>query len=309
MEKEEAKEKLNGGKRWSFCLMNPPYDNGLGNTFLYEVLHISDKVITIQPLSWLITKKQKTKLTKIIDNSNTYIETINGLNDFDAGIIGDCAIQYIDTTKKGKIHIYGKEYSKCSDIKPYSNDDYLEKFYEQIQEPSISLWDKLKDTEPYLNRQETNPNENWWCIKIPKIRGNVGKGNKKESNDFYTIISNNETFIKDGNYGQYKNIVKKPNQRGKYDFLYFAFDTKNELDNFINYIKTDFVRTCLCLIKKGANMHRGELRLIPWFDFSQDIFSKSPKEIDDYLFKKYNISDEIRKHIEEILPDYYNIRK
>lgn len=48
---------------------------------------------------------------------------------------------------------------------------------------------------------------------------------------------------------------------------------------------------------------------IPWFDFSNNIFSKTPSEIDDYLFKKYNISDEIRKHIEKLLPDYYNIRK
>ena len=50
------------------------------------------------------------------------------------------------------------------------------------------------------------------------------------------------------------------------------------------------------------------MRSIPWFDFSNAIFSKSPKEIDDYLFKKYNISEDIRKHIEEILPDYYKIR-
>ena len=42
--------------------------------------------------------------------------------------------------------------------------------------------------------------------------------------------------------------------------------------------------------------------------FSDNVFSKSPKEIDNYLFNKYNISNEIRKHIEEILPDYYNIR-
>ena len=32
-------------------------------------------------------------------------------------------------------------------------------------------------------------------------------------------------------------------------------------------------------------------------------------KIDDYLFTKYNISNEIRKHIEKLLPDYYNIRK
>ena len=43
---------------------------------------------------------------------------------------------------------------------------------------------------------------------------------------------------------------------------------------------------------------------IPWFDFSDPVFSKSPAEIDDYLFAKYNISREIRKHIENLLPDY-----
>ena len=67
-------------------------------------------------------------------------------------------------------------------------------------------------------------------------------------------------------------------------------------------MKTDFVRICLYL-------DNGELKYIPWFDFSDPVFSKSPTEIDDYLFAKYNISDEIRKHIEELLPDYYNIRK
>ena len=90
---------------------------------------------------------------------------------------------------------------------------------------------------------------------------------------------------------------------------YFAFDTEVELNNFINYLKTDFVRICLYLIKTTMHLANGELKYIPWFDFSDPVFSKSPTEIDDYLFAKYNISDEIRKHIEELLPDYYNIRK
>ena len=63
------------------------------------------------------------------------------------------------------------------------------------------------------------------------------------------------------------------------------------------------------LIKSSPNLMRGELKYIPWFDFSDPVFSKSPSEIDDYLFTKYNISDEIRKHIENLLPDYYSIRK
>ena len=49
--------------------------------------------------------------------------------------------------------------------------------------------------------------------------------------------------------------------------------------------------------------------MIPWLDFSDKHFSTLPREIDDWLFKKYNISDEIRNHIEKILPDYYGIRK
>ena len=60
------------------------------------------------------------------------------------------------------------------------------------------------------------------------------------------------------------------------------------------------------------------MQYIPWFDFSDPVFSKSPSKIDDYLFAKYIpevdeetgiTRDEIRKHIEELLPDYYNIRK
>ena len=50
------------------------------------------------------------------------------------------------------------------------------------------------------------------------------------------------------------------------------------------------------------------MKCIPWFDFSNNIFSKPVNEIDNYLFKTYNISEKIRNHIENILPDYYNKR-
>ena len=46
-----------------------------------------------------------------------------------------------------------------------------------------------------------------------------------------------------------------------------------------------------------------------YFGLNAALKLEEESEIDDYLFKKYNISDEIRKHIEEILPDYYGIRK
>lgn len=302
--------KENGNKRWDCVLMNPPYNNGLHESFLYKILDNANKIITIQPLSWLIAKKQSKKIINKINNFDTHIDVLNGIKEFrDAAISGDIAIQYINTTIKGKIHIYGKEYDKCEDIKSWTNDNYLELFVENLGDVNNSLWDNIKGTSKWDHNFEDNPNENWWCIKIPKIRGHVDKNkNQKESPDFYTLISNNEEFIK-LNKGQYKVISKSKNRSGSFEFLYFVFETEKELNNFINYIKTDFVRSCLKLVKRGTNLHRGELRYIPWFDFSDEHFSKSPIEIDNWLFKKYNINDEIRKHIEEILPDYYNIRK
>ena len=91
--------------------------------------------------------------------------------------------------------------------------------------------------------------------------------------------------------------------------MYIIFNNKEETNNFINYTHTLFCKGCLYLKKFSLNLYADETSLIPWFDFSDDIFSKSPSEIDDYLFNKYHISYEIRKHIEELLPDYYNIRK
>ena len=64
--KEVLKE--NGGKKFDIVLMNPPYQSGLGESFLNKVLDISDKIISIQPIAWLIAKKQSKRLTEKIDN-------------------------------------------------------------------------------------------------------------------------------------------------------------------------------------------------------------------------------------------------
>ena len=300
---------MNKGKKIDIILSNPPYNNGLGNKFLEKYLHIGNKIITIQPLSWLIAKRQKQKITNKIDKQYCEIETVNGNAYFDAGLFADVSINYVDSKKSHKLIFDNKEYNKCSDIKQWSGNDSLETFIEHLGEVNNSLWDNIKSTTHWDKGYESNPNNEWWCIKIPKICGNVSRNkNEKHSPNFYTLISNNEEFIK-LNKGQYKKLKETPNKRGNLDFLYFAFNTEQELNNFIRYIKTDFARTCLMLVKNGANLHRGEMRYIPWFDFSDEHFNKSPKEIDDWLFKKYNISDEIRKHIEKILPDYYGIRK
>jgi hypothetical protein len=49
------------------------------------------------------------------------------------------------------------------------------------------------------------------------------------------------------------------------------------------------------------------MSFIPWFNFNDSIFNSSPEDIDNALFKKYNISQDIINHILELLPNYYNL--
>ena len=63
MNNKEELENKTGVKKFDICLMNPPYASGLGNRFLDKVIDISNKVITVQPATWLFTLKQDKSLT------------------------------------------------------------------------------------------------------------------------------------------------------------------------------------------------------------------------------------------------------
>jgi hypothetical protein len=80
------------------------------------------------------------------------------------------------------------------------------------------------------------------------------------------------------------------------------FLTEIELDNFINYLKTDFARFCLALLKNKSDLHRGELEIVPWLDFTEEWD-------DEKLFEKFDVSQELQDYIRDFLPDYYGIRK
>ena len=76
---EEVLEKKAGIKRFDICMMNPPYYSGLGNRFLDKVIDITNKVITVQPATWLFTLKQDKSLTEKTDKIYCEIETFNGI--------------------------------------------------------------------------------------------------------------------------------------------------------------------------------------------------------------------------------------
>ena len=312
---------MNNKKKFDICLQNPPFNNGLHEKFLIKVLNISNKVISIQPASWLLGQHKKKKITNIIDKVGADIELITAHNTFiGAAIGGNITINYVDLLNKTDISFDGKHYDKCEQISIFSSDDYLTEFYNIITKiGEYSVHDKLKTTpdnpiRSMARHKEYNPNKELYSLEIPAIRGHVIPTGKAE--DFYTLFSKDDNFtntkiVQIKNWPEFNKLenIGKSNERKILSLIYLTFKSEKECLNFINYLKTDFARGCLYLRKDGQNCVNGALSLIPWFDFSDFHFSKSPREIDNWLFKKYNISNEIRKHIEEILPDYYGIRK
>lgn len=301
--------------KFDYVIMNPPYNNSLGDSFLNKILDISNIIISVQPLSYLYKGKNgNIKIKKKLERGYTKIETIDANSIFDAFFQNSIAILFYNKISKiNKKIIDENEIETFDNIKRYFNDKLITEF-SKIVNPLIKEHNCFKEwfgtpgshyPERYIDIDKENPEA--YVVQSVQLRGNVSSKFKDgKAPDFYTMITNNQKLIETQFIGKYKDLIKLKDNKGKLKLqYYFKFNSKNEAYNFLNYIQTDFARTCLYLEKKDINVY---WRSIPWFDFSDEHFSKSPKEIDDWLFEKYNISNEIRKHIEKILPDYYNIR-
>ena len=296
----------NGGKKFDVCLMNPPYGikgNNLANNFLNKCIEISNKTISIQPPTFLIKAKNFKKnqaggetLSKDLFNKYyTEIDIFNNQDFKDITISQLLGIFYIDRNKEHKIifkNEYGESvYDNTDEINKYNDNEYIKEF-DKITQKIVETTDNVKNqilwTDPRsktsIERQKNDDKTDLYFVNIPYIHGVPGH------DDMYTILT--------------RTVAPEQHNRGRH---YINFKEKNEAQNFINYLKTDFVRMILWLVKNDTACAYLLYR-IPWFDFSDEHFSKTPKEIDNWLFEKYNISNEIRQYIEKILPDYYGIR-
>ena len=309
--------------KFDVILANPPYDKNLHIKFLEKFFDLSDEIVSVQPLSWLTNQKKNKIITKKINELYCELVTIIPGEYFDAIIAQDMAIHYISNKLPINLILNGKHFKNTDEISKYSYDEYLTivaKYIAHISKNNLDNNFKFipgikghpKDT-----HTEYNPKDDWYIVKGAAIRGHA-YGSKGKDNDFYTLIP--RTTHKDFHYfyGRFDKLTSISYKNRQNISYYWAFNTKNEMENFINYIQSDFARCCLMLGKSTQNIIGGALKYIPWFDFSDEHFSKSPSEIDDYLFEKYIpevdeetgiTRDEISQHIEELLPDYYGIRK
>lgn len=86
-----------------------------------------------------------------------------------------------------------------------------------------------------------------------------------------------------------------------------SFSSKNEAENLLKFIKTKFARTMLSILKITQDNKKSVWKFVPMQDFSpnSDIdWSKSISDIDQQLYKKYNLSPDeinfIETHVKEM---------
>lgn len=87
-----------------------------------------------------------------------------------------------------------------------------------------------------------------------------------------------------------------------------VFDSLKEAENLMRYLNTRFVRYIVDSCTSQLNITQDNFRFVPiqnWTDNSDIDWSKSVQEIDEYLYKKYNLSDDEIAKIKTAIPKYY----
>lgn len=153
----------------------------------------------------------------------------------------------------------------------------------------IGLVDNNKRTTRYIERKyisEEHENLTKWKVVLPKSNGSGAIGEVLSTPLCgEPLCGYTQSFIGIG-----------------------AFETKNEAENCLKYIKTKFARTCLGILKVTQDNNRGTWKYVPLQDFtnSSDIdWSESIREIDRQLYKKYGFDEKeidfIEVHVREMV--------
>lgn len=152
--------------------------------------------------------------------------------------------------------------------------------------------------------KDKKPNDGSEYIRILGREGNdrITKWIKKEYvNEPKPLNKYSIILPKANNTGRFgevlsQPVITEPGVGSTETFLSVGFfDTVGESESCLKYISTKFARTMLGILKTTQDLTPDKWRFVPLQDFtsSSDIdWSKSIKEIDQQLYRKYNLSQE-----------------
>ena len=294
---------------WSLSIQNPPYNSprkennqstDIYNLFVDKCQKMCDKVLMVTPSRWFIKSSLSDFRNRMINDYG--LVCINHIDDNkffeNADVKGGISYFLLDKNHKSDKVLFNNEYL---DLKKYDiipNDLRKETFsiiskiinYNNIQYRfntqshfKVKTNDKrLKDignVKCFVSKQKGNikylSNVDFTGTKIDKwklmIPAACGKGGMSEN--FYNRIE-----------------IGEPGDVCSESFVFFDFDSKEELEVFKSYLETNFFSYLVRLRKIKQHVTSDIFKWVPDIDLLK-------KVDDDYLFKKYKLTSEEEKLI------------
>jgi len=221
----------------------------------------------VHPSAWLIkptpsTTEQRSR--SIVSKYKTTFTFIKGLYYFGVHQYSPCSITHIHINKPpSKIYIKDTTQNRTLTFNTVKDINYIcdSKEYFQLRKQIISL----AINNSLFDHIGTHGN---YYVTLPKVRGSsAGRIEHKDGvlcKDFYTLIA--------------KDTMPTTEPTGD---MFIGFNTLKEANSFIKYIKTDFARFCLALLKFDANIHPSKLKYVPWpniIEIKSNIIKETIKE-------------------------------
>lgn len=283
--------------KFDIIIGNPPYKNGLHLKFLNEAINNSNRfVVFIEPVQFLLNEKStrrkniETELYKKLEKYGFYVKIFNGNKFFkDASFLAALGYLIIDKNNKQLIKVDDYAHNKfyvaenIDEISTYGNSEV----YKSLKNKILS-YAKLSNVEQYRNK---DINKGYY-VNFASIRGHINTNNEKIQSDDYLTILQKDEYVK--NFKDNANFIE--------------FETEEEANNFIEYLKTNFARFALGIYKKNQHLDAKELEAVPYFTVEikyKKSLSYKQKITDEVLYEFFELTNDEIKFIEDHIPKYY----
>jgi hypothetical protein len=283
-----------GVEKFDIIIGNPPYNQNIDLKFLKKSHDISDVVLFVHPSVWVLDNKMKNQTfldcRSYVKDRIKSLTLFNGNGIFDIGLFYPCMFTYITKDITDTINVVNKLSGNN-----YSTNNINEIDLYDCNKTYLNLKDKIKNYISknthlwFMCKRDYNGthtfNTQSFEVGISPMRGNhTNKETKMYKDDFFTFLQKQNPEEHIGVTTQYK--------------LKFGFDTIQECNNFITYLKSDFARFCLSIYKTAQTFHGGELEIVPYLDFTQEW-------TDEKLYKEFKLTEEEINFISTQMPKFY----
>lgn len=291
-------------KHFDIVFTNPPYKN-LDLKLVKNLIdnNITDEIICVHPGSFLFNHNKNGKNDFIFDLKNT--KTLEEVTFFWGNDVFETLLKHAHCiTKWNKNHnsdvitVHDKAFTERKDV--YDVDEFTYTInvndvtvHSKVANKAAEFLHKFENCDNLSKHEienEDTTSKTKFGFKLPSMMPGFDYKNRNYG-EFFALVGYQESLTNAKKATKTTTYIKQ-------DHVWY-FNTEEERENFINYIKLKSTRFLFSLYKYGSNMNVGNpTSIIPWMDFTKHYSEEDLK-------KAWGIDDELWDYIDKFIPDYY----